>query len=316
MRHSSRLRLQPGRPHPGRLVILVLLVWWSATPLRAQELEPRAYQNSPVGFHALLFAYSRSSGSILFESTLPIENLRANINSSVTGYFHTFSFFGRSAFMGLTIPYGWGELTAQVEGEPARITRSGLADSRLRLAVNVIGAPARNLTEFISAEKETNVGVSVTLVAPTGQNDSNKLINLGSNRWAFKPEVGLSRRNGRWIFEGAAGWWFFSSNKDPSAGSVQKQDSIASLQAHISYNFPNRMWVGVDGNFFSGGQTKVDGEKSGDFLRNSRGGVTLALPISRRHTLKFNYSNGFVTRAGGDFSIFSIAYQFLWLDGT
>ena len=311
-------RVHTGR-HRGRHLPLLSAVFWlalSAPPALAQELEPRAYLNAPVGFHAVLFAYTRSNGSILFETTLPIEDVTASLNTSVAGYYHTFPFFGRSGYLGITVPYTWGSVRGKVGGNAEMITRSGLSDARLRFAVNVIGAPARGLADFIRSEKETNVGLSFTMGVPSGQYDSNKLINLGANRWSFKPEVGLSHRRGRWIFEGALGWWYFSANKEPFAGATQEQSSIVSLQGHLSYNLPNRMWAGFDANFFSGGQTRIDGETTGDFFRNARLGATFAVPLGRRHSLKFNYSSGFVTRTGTDFSAFSVAYQFIWLDGS
>lgn len=299
----------------GRVAVLLTAAALLTPALAAQELEPRAYLNNPVGFHALLLAYTRSSGSVLFETTLPIEDVTASLNTSVAGYFHTFPFFGRSGYIGITVPYTWGSVRGKVGGNEEMITRSGLSDARLRFAVNVIGAPARGVEDFIASPKETNVGVSLTAGLPSGQYDSNKLINLGSNRYSFKPEVGVSRRQGRWIIEGALGWWYFSANKKPFGGTIQEQSSIVSLQGHLSYNLPTGMWLGIDANFFSGGQNSVDGERSGDFFRNARLGATFAIPLHRRHSLKLNYSNGFVTRTGTDFAAFSVAYQFLWLDG-
>ena len=52
------------------------------------------------------------------------------------------------------------------------------------------------------------------MTAPTGQYDPTKLINWGTNRWSFKPEFGYSQRWGKWIVDGYAGVWFFTTNQD------------------------------------------------------------------------------------------------------
>jgi hypothetical protein len=280
--------------------------------LHAQELEPRAYASSPTGMSAFLWVYGRSSGGVVFDPTLPLEDVTATINSTGAGYFKSFGLLGRMANASVFVPYTWGSIQGLLEGEFARGTRSGLADSRFRFTMNLAGAPALSLREFAKYRQKTNFGVGFTLAAPTGQYDSNKLINLGTNRFAFKPEFGLSHSRGKWLLELAGGIWLFASN-DNFQGSVRTQDPIGSLQGHVSYRLPRRMWVGFDANFFRGGQAQLDGVDAGLALNNSRFGATFSIPLQRRHSIKFSYSNGVLTRAGTDFSTLGVAYQFVWL---
>ena len=278
----------------------------------AQELEPRAYASSPTGMSAYLWVYGRSSGGVVFDPTLPLEDVTATINSTGAGFFKSFGFLGRMANASVFVPYTWGTIQGLLEGEFARGTRSGLADSRFRFTMNLAGAPALRPREFATYRQKTNFGVGFTLTAPTGQYDSTRLVNLGTNRWAFKPEFGLSHASGRWLLEVAGGIWLFASN-DNFLGSVRKQDPIGSLQGHVTYRLPRRMWVGFNANFFKGGQAEVDGAEAGLALNNSRFGATFSIPLRRRHSIKLSYSDGVLTRAGTDFSNFSVAYQFVWL---
>ena len=280
----------------------------------AQELEPRAYASAPVGLHAFLAVYNRSQGSVIFDPTLPIEDVTANINGTTVGYFQTIDFFGRSGNVGLSVPYAWGSMQGLVEGEFARITRSGLADPRLRIAFNMYGAPALKPKDFATYQQRTNLGASFTISAPLGQYDPEKLINVGTNRWAFKPELGVSHRTGRWLIEGAAGVWFSGKNSQFYGASTREQSPVLSLQGHVIYNFPNRMWIGFDANFFKGGSVKINGEQTATpELRNSRFGATFSFPIYRRHSVKLLYDNGVITRLGSDFWKVAVAYQFVWL---
>ncbi len=290
----------------------IACVCMASGAVRAQELEPRAYASSPTGMSAFLWVYGRSSGGVVFDPTLPLEDVTATIKSTGAGYFKSFGLLGRMANASVFVPYTWGSIQGLLEGEFARGTRSGLADSRFRFTMNLAGAPALRLREFAKYRQKTNFGVGFTLAAPTGQYDSNRLINLGTNRFAFKPEFGLSHARGKWLLELAGGIWLFSSN-DNFQGSVRTQDPIGSLQGHVSYRLPRRMWVGFDANFFSGGQAQLDGVDSGLVLNNSRFGATFSIPLRRRHSIKFNYSEGVLTRAGGDFSTLGVAYQFVWL---
>jgi hypothetical protein len=248
------------------------------------------------------------------DPTLPVEDVTAGVNGTALGYFQSFGFFGRFANIGLSVPYAWGSMQGLVEGEFTRITRSGLGDPRLRFAFNLVGAPALKPAEFADYRQKTNLGLSFSFAAPLGQYDPNKLINLGTNRWAFKPELGVSHLKGRWLLEAAGGVWFFGDNNRFLGTSSREQDAVLSLQGHVTYNLPKRMWVGFDANFFSGGGTRTDGERSTNpSLRNSRFGVTFSVPIFRRHSFKVSYDNGVITRLGSDFSRVSVGYQFVWL---
>ena len=303
--------MQPGRARAG--LAAVSAVWMLTGLAGAQELEPRAYASSPTGMSAFLWVYGRSSVVVVFDPTLPVEDVTATINSTGLGYFRSMNLFGRMSNFSIFVPYIWGSIQGLLEGEFARITRSGLTDPRFRFTINLAGAPALRPREFVSYRQKTNLGVGFNLTAPLGQYDRAKLINPGNNRWAFKPEFGLSHARGRWLLELAGGVWLFGTNNDFLSGSVRKQDPIASVQGHVIYQLPRRMWVSFNANFFKGGQTEVDGVEKVLVLNNSRFGAAFSIPLHRRHSIKLSYSDGVLARAGTDFSTFGVAYQFVWL---
>ena len=276
-----------------------------------QELEPRAYSVSPVGTNIIALGFGRSTGDLSFDPTLPIEDGEAGINAGSIGYFRSIDFLGRSANVTVGIPYLWGSAQGKLAGDFQAITRSGLPDPRLRFAVNLVGAPAMNLKEFVGYRQKTNLGASIVVVAPTGQYDPNKLINIGSNRWAFKPEMGLSRSVGRWVLDVYGGTWLFTANKNFQR-QVRKQSPIGTAQFHASYNLRPRFWVAFNTNFFTGGRTTVNGVRRLDFQRNSRVGGTVSIPLDRRQSVKFAFSTGAFTTIGADFRSVAVAYQYLW----
>lgn len=283
--------------------------------LPAQDLEPRAYSSSPLGANFLVFGYSRNSGAIVFDPTIPVEDVTADINGLVVGYFRTLPVLGRLANVSAALPYAEGSIQGTVAGEPTSIRRSGLADPRFRFAINLLGAKPLRPREFSKYRQKTTLGASLTMTAPLGQYDPARLVNLGNHRWAFKPELGLSHAFNRLIVDFYVGAWLFPDNHQYYPGSsTRRQDPVTAFQAHLSYSFRPGLWAAFDATYYAGGQAFVDGLPRGHPLANSRLGATLALPLKPHHSLKFAYSTGASTRVGTDFRALAISYQYLWFD--
>jgi len=288
---------------------------------QAQDLAPRAYVITPIHSNAVTLTYSFFDGNINFEGTIPITGATARINASVFNYAHSLSFFGRSANLLVALPYGVGHLRGSVSGAEAFAYRSGLLPFVFRFSVNLIGGPAMKVDEFVKWQQKRLLGASFRLVPPTGQYDPTKLINLGSNRWALKPELGYSERWGHWILDAYGGVWFyttnpefFSHNQFSPDTNTQSQSPIASFEGHVSYDFKPRLWVSLDVNYWFGGTTSMNGvENPVTLQRNSRVGATAAIPLSRRQAVKLSYSNGAYISYGGNYQNISIAWQYSWL---
>ncbi len=141
-----------------------------------------------------------------------------------------------------------------------------------------------------------------------------RLINIGTNRWAFKPELGGSRQWGRWNLEGSIAAWFFTDNSDFVEGPKQ-QDPIGAIQGHVSYTFKPRLWLAASLTWYAGGRSLVAGQSQDDTQNSTRGGLTLSLPVGSRQSIKLLWQTGISTRiGGGDFDTFGFAWQYAWLD--
>jgi len=283
-----------------------------AVPGLAQELEPRAYRTAPVGFNFILGTYSLSSGNVLIDPTVPIEDLELDIHMAVVSYLRSLGLFGRSSSFTVSLPYGYVTGSGVLKGELITGSRAGTADLRMRVVVNLLGGPAMTAKEYAEYRQRRNVGVSLTVIAPTGQYDPTRLVNFGTNRWGFKPEIGYSSIKGRWILDAAIGVWFFTVNSDFFGGSRREQDPIGSLQAHLSYDITKKIWVSLDANYFTGGRTTTDGSLGDDLQKNSRVGLTLSLPLRPRHSLRLAVATGAFTRIGADFDQLSVSYLYRW----
>jgi hypothetical protein len=291
----------------GCTVAAALLI---AGRVRAQELEPRAFSPSPIGTTFVLSGFGRSEGGVLFDPALDIDNVQADLWIATVAVGHTFELGGRQARILGVLPTAWGSVAGNVHGQGQRQNLAGLVDPRFKLSVGLIGAPALTVAEFADTPRRTALGASVTVVPPWGQYSPQQLVNLGYNRWAVKPEIGLSRPLGRWTLDASVGVWLFSTNHSYfPAAAVKRQDAVVALQGHASYSLPGRSWCAIDATWFAGGETRVDGVRNPDLQRNTRIGATVSIPLVGRQSIKLSYSTGATTRRGADFNTFNATWQ-------
>jgi hypothetical protein len=293
----------------------VLCLLLATAPLSAQDLDPRSHARVAVNGTFFVAGFSVSHGGVVSDPTLPVTDIDATVETPSLGLGRSFSLFGKTAQVFGALPYSWAQVSGNVFGEANDITRAGLSDARLRLSVLVRGAPAASVAEFAKAPRRTILGTSLTVATPTGQFFSDRLVNLGGNRWAFKPEFAVSHPMGqKWLLDTYAALWLFTSNHSFYPGdSVRAQAPMGAFQAHLSYNFTRVLWAAFDATYYVGGRTTTDDVENGDRQSNSRVGATLNLPIGRRHAIKLAVSRGAIIRHGPDFSTFSIGWQTAWV---
>jgi len=291
-------------------VCSVQLLW-------AQTLSPRAYLITPLHSNAITLSYSFYDGSLRFNGQAPITGATGTYSIPSFSYYHSFSFFGRSANVLAALPYGVGTFQGTAFGQERKIYRSGLLDSGYRLSVNLKGGPAMQPQHFAKWKQKALLGASLFVIAPTGQYDPTKLINWSINRWAFKPEFGYSERWGHWVLDAYAGAWFFTTNPQylSSVPNPVTEQPIGSFEGHLSYDFKKPgLWTSLDGNFWFGGTTSANGiEETKTRQTSSRIGVTAAIPVSKHQAVKVSYSAGTFDRFGGNYQDVSVAWAYYWL---
>jgi hypothetical protein len=302
----------PLRHGPALLAAALASAFVLAPPAAAQELEPGAYWPIPVGIRVVTVINSFSAGDLAFDPSGPIDDGSAIINTTALAFTRAFSLAGRSANAGVVVPIVGGHLEGLYLGEPAAVSRFGFGDPRLRLAINLVGAPAMAPKAFATYRQGTLVGVSVTVAPPLGQYDSAKLVNLGTNRWSFKSEIGYAHALGPWIVEAMAGVWLFTDNTAFAGGRTREQDPILATQAHLTYKFTRNMWLAADANFFTGGRTTIGGRRNFDLQRNSRVGATFSKALDRHHSVRMSISRGAYTTIGADFVSVAAGYNYAW----
>ncbi|MFC1657158.1 transporter [Candidatus Moduliflexota bacterium] len=292
--------------------ILGLAAWLLAVaPARAVDIEPRSYSNAPAGMNFLVAGYGYSDGGLSTDPSSPLQDASLWISTGFLAYVRTLDLWGKSGKIDVIVPYSDLSGNALVNGTPAERHVSGFNDPRLRLSVNFFGAPALSAKEFAGYRQDLIVGASLQVAPPIGQYDPDRLVNIGTNSWFIKPEVGISKALGAFTLELAAAVFFYTVNDDYFGGRTLEKDPLYSGQAHLIYSFGRGAWVALDGAYDYGGRATIDGVRD-KALGNSRVGITLALPVSRSSSIKMFASTGTTTRAGTEYDLFGTAWQYRW----
>ena len=299
---------------------LAALAVWATLALRAgsaaaQNLEPRAYANTPVGMNFALAGYAFANGDVALDASVPLKNGKVEVNGAFLAYARSLDVFGKSAKVDVELPWAYTSGSAELNGVTESRHVNGLGDTRARFSINLYGAPALSLEQYPSYEQDLIIGASLQVTAPTGQYDPARLLNVGSHRWAFKPEIGISKSWSPFILEISAAGTFYTDNTDFFHGHDRAQNPIGSAQAHAIYSFKSGIWGSIDFTYYAGGKTLIDGTASQSLQSNTRLGGTLAIPVNRWNSIKLAGSTGVSARTGGKFDAIGFAWQVRWGGG-
>jgi hypothetical protein len=300
---------------PRILPLLVVLA--SATFAEAQELQPRRWTHLPKGANFLGGGYAYTDGDLFFDPVLKIEDASVEMHTLALKYIRSFQLFGKSARIDLTGAFQDGTWEGTLDEAPARAKRSGWADPVVRLAVNLFGAPPLEGQEFANyragIERETIVGAALVVHVPLGEYFDDKLINLGSNRFTIRPQLGVVHSRGRWSFELTGAAWIFTDNDDFFGDTSLEQDPFFTIQGHVVYSFRPGLWIAGGLAYGFGQESTVDGDNKDDEKENVVWGLSVGYPITRNFGVKVGYVG---TRAqadtGIDFDSFIASATYLW----
>lgn len=283
--------------------------------LRAGEVEPRAYVNTPIGVNFMLLGYAYSEGGLSTEGGSPITDAELDTHTVILAYAHSLEVMGKSAKVDVIVPYSDLSGSALFSGQPREREVDGLHDPRFRFSINLYGAPALSLQEFSHYQQDLIIGASLQVSPPLGQYNKNKLVNLGTNRWFIKPGIGISKAWGALTLELSESVFLYTDKHDNFGNTTLEQDPLYATQAHLTYNIKPGIWAAVSATIENGGRTRVDGVKNDDEQENTRLGITLAASIDKNHSIKLYANYALHTRVGTDYDLVGVAWQYRWGGG-
>lgn len=279
------------------LVLFCLLTCLGfARPVMAQDLEPRRWSHLPIGLNIVGMGYAYSEADIYFSPILKVENGDARLNNLSLSAVRTFEIAGKSARLGVLLPYVSGRWSGDIEDEFQVIHRRGIGDPRLRFSVNLYGAPAKQGEEYIRYVQEnpinTVVGASVALTLPLGKYTDDRLINIGANRWSVRPQVGLVHTRGPWSFELTGSAFIFTDNNSFIDNAVLKQKPMYAIQTHVVYSFERSLWVSFSTGYGVGGRVTIDETKTRFEVDNWLWAGSIGMPVGKSQSIKLTWLSG------------------------
>ena len=290
------------------LVCLFCTLWISEG--LAQEITPRLFWPTPKGTKVFITGYSYSTGSLLFDTSIPLEDTTSRINTGIVAYTQTIDLWGRTSNLLINLPYSWGHSKGLYSGEPARRDFSAFGDLSFTLNVNLKGAPTMTVEDFLAfrANPRPIIGASLKVILPTGQYNSDRLVNVGANRLATRLKLGsVLILQPKLLLELSASAWRFGDDDDFVAGK-KKVEPVYALESSLIKRIRPGLWASLDLTYYSGGRQTIGGNPLKDEQRNLKVGGTLVVPFLGRHAIKVGYANGVITRYGNDFDQLLVSY--------
>lgn len=288
-----------------------------AVPVSAQDLEPRRWSHLPIGANFIGGAYAYTLGEITLNPVLRIEDGEFDLETAAVKYIHSFEFLGKSARVDLTQPYQSGTWKGLLNGVATSVDRDGWADSFVRVAVNLYGAPPLSGKEFAdyrsSTDCETIVGMGLVVQLPTGEYLEDKLINLGTHRYTITPQLGVVHNRGKWSTEFSGSANFYTENDEYFGGNALEEDCYLVGQGHLTYTFSPGLWLSAGMAYGYGGESTINGVSTGDRKGNLGWGLVLGIPVNRALGFKLAYIGTRTDQAtGADTDSFSVGFSVMW----
>lgn len=288
-----------------------------ALPCLGQELQPRRWSHLPIDTNFAGIGYVFTNADIAFDPVLLIDDARLELHSIPSKYIRTFEFLGKSARVDLLQAYQHAQWSGSLDGVLTRVTRSGWSDMAVRFALNVIGAPPLSAAEFAeyqaATESETIVGLGLVVQMPTGEYFEDKLLNLGTNRFTIRPQLGVVHDMGKLATEVSLASWIYTDNDEFFNGNYREQDPLYTVQWHVDYTFRPGLWASAGIGYGLGGKSKVNGIRKDDPRDSLVWGASFGYPISRNVGVKLTYlSQRTQTLTGTDADSLAGALSVLW----
>lgn len=289
----SGIRLNHDRQFRSLLASILFIALAFTSPGFAEELEPRRWTHLPINTNFLGAGYAYTNADITFDPVLKIESAELDMHTWLAKYIRTFSLLNKTARFSILQAYQEGKWSGLLDGIATSVRRSGWTDTFVRFAVNLFGAPPLQGKEYVayrsSQKVETLVGVALSVQLPTGEYMSEKLLNLGTNRFTFRPQLGFVHTRGKWSLETTGTVAIYTDNTDFFNGKKLEQDPLYTINSHLVYTFHPGVWASLSGGYDYGKRSTVDGDIKDDRKENLAWAASFGFPVNRHLGFKLAY---------------------------
>jgi hypothetical protein len=282
----------------------------------AQFTDPRTYENTPVGTNQVEVGYAYARANTSIDTSLVVEGAQFDLHQGTVGYTRYFGWLHRLVWVEAALPFG--NLGGSITGTNIQRAIAGTGDSSYAVSMLLIGGPALGAAEFEHFTPCTTLGISFAVTAPTGSYDSARLLNLGADRWSFKPEIGLSHPFGRdqkWVLDVYGNVFWYTDNTSYRGREVLRQEPLVGLEGHISYSFTDRIWASFDTRYSGRAETVIDGVNQHNPQRNFIVGSEMNIALTAGSSVTVAFGKAVAHRNGPAVAGVAVKYDYTWGTG-
>lgn len=272
-----------------------LVLSLAASAARAQDDGPRVYQLAPEGLQTLTAFLVNKRGDEGPDpgQTSPGSETRTDI--LVLRYARTYDLAGRQFTPFAIVPVGRLTVT---QGAGAGDKSAGFGDAQLGGTLGLFGAPALNAQDYASFRPMLSMSLLGRVYFPTGDYSRERPVNLGANRVSY--QLGLpttfifsqSYRDARLTaLEVLPTVTVYGPNHEPFGGGERSQEPTFSVEAHLTHNLQQRVWLSADLLYRNGGESRTDGVDNHDPVHGWSAGASAAFPFAGTTSLILTYQH-------------------------
>jgi len=277
----------------------------------AQDIEPRRWTPLPVGVKVVGVGYGQTSGDLLFDPLLDVKDAELAADTIMAVYVQSFSLLGKLARFDARLPWQNATWEGLLSGEETFIERRGFADPIFRISVNLSGATGSG-AKSQNERSNTIVGAAMSLTVPMGEYFDDKLLNLGSNRYTLRPQLGVVHTRGQWSYELTGSVFLYSDNNDFYNNTRRKQGPLFAIQSHIIRTFKPGLWASISVGYGRGGESAIDGIDKNDKRGILLSALSVGFPVAKKQVMKFSYINSeTLENTGADIATFAVGWSLL-----
>jgi hypothetical protein len=328
------------RPHGYSLFPILLwtlvIILSASRPALATDDGARAFWKARVGTQVFAFSYLRwdinAADSQQFDPAhyiYPNSDIEASVFLAMWG--RHFTLFNRPSTFSLALAGGNVDVEVDTTVTPPEFlppgvvpgvsfsqSASGYADPSASLLINLVGTPPlKSNVDLLNYEPTWTLDAQVMLAVPIGEFDSDKVVNLGLNRWwgrialPMKYHFGVFAPGYMSSFELIPSVWLFAENDD-FVGQTLKNDPLWQLEAHLTHDFTSSFFGSLDALYRSGFKSEINGMEVGDDVDVGNVGFTFSFQVTDNVILRTSYLSNVFGDDNLDSSILKMMFAYGW----
>jgi hypothetical protein len=299
------------KPLPSAALTAAVLLL--AVPVRAQFTDPHTYDETPIGVNEIDLIYAHAHSNTSLNTSQSIAGAQLRLNSGNVEYTRYFGVFHRLAWVEAGLPIA--NIEGSIDGSNIQGDSIGDGDLGLQAGLLLKGGPALTEAQYSSYRPATTVGISLSVTAPLGQYNPDKILNLGANLWSFKPEIGLSHPFGpeqKWQIDAYGNISIYTNNTAYQGTHNLQQKTIPGLEGHLSYAITSIVWASFDTRYSFGGDTLLNGVDQSNRQQNLTLGTEVWIEPNSQNSFVFEFATPVVHINGPTYTGFGVKYEYTW----